>query len=94
MGISTKQYSVNTPSNKPVRPGPAVPNRVSLFFQNTGINNGLFRFGGSCRNDGSDIIVAPGVAFQWTFSDTCPIEDLNFFSVNGTSWAVIEGVRT
>lgn len=92
--LRTKQYLVASPAAGPsTSPGPMVPNRATLRFQNTGANPGLFRFGGATRGDGSDLTVAAGATVSYDQdASTCPKESLNFSSVAGTTWAVIEGV--
>lgn len=93
--LRTKQYGiVSTAAATSVRPGPAVPNRRYLMIQNTGANPGLFRFGGSTRGDGSDMLFAAGTGVILSTESVCPIEDLNFSSVLGTTWSVIEGVES
>lgn len=91
--LKTKQYLVLTQAGAAsFSPGPAVPERRYLAIQNTGANAGRFRFGGATRADGSDVAFAAGalVIFSPT-PDLCPIESLNFSSLLGTSWSVIEG---
>lgn len=91
--LKTKQYLVATLSTDVNKtPGPAVPERAYLAVQNTGANEGLFRFGGPVRRDGSDIEFATGAMVIFSsYPGLCPTESLNFASVAGTTWAVVEG---
>lgn len=91
--LNTKQYQVICAAGAASKsPGPAVPERRYLAIQNTGANEGRFRFGGAVRGDGGDMIFAAGalVIFSPT-PDLCPTESLNFSSTAGTTFAVLEG---
>lgn len=91
--VRTQQYGVKLAAAETSRPTTAVPNRKSLFIQNTSVNPGLFRFDGAPRQDGSDILFSSGQVQRWDIPDTCPTDSLNFFSTLATTWCVIEGVE-
>ncbi len=89
-----KQYAVTCAAGQAQRPSPAVGQRILLSIQNTGLNPGLVRFGGDVRQDGGDMTLIAG-AFSPLFDqvETCPNDSLNFFSVAGTTFSVIEIVE-
>jgi hypothetical protein len=75
-------------------PIPTNPRRIALVIQNTGAAPGLVRFGDTVKNDGSDLLLAAGMfAPPWQTPETTPIESINFFSQNGTTFAVLETVQ-
>jgi hypothetical protein len=88
-----KIYGVTCTAGAAVQPTAAVPNRIMLSIQNTGANPGLVRLGGPVRNDGSDMFLAAGqFSPLWDKAETCPTDQLNFFSALGTTFSVIETV--
>lgn len=81
----------DTSSTPPI---PTNPRRLGLIIQNTGSTPGLVRFGDTVKNDGSDLLLAAGeFAPPWSQPETTPIESVNFFSSDGTTFCVIETVR-
>jgi hypothetical protein len=94
--VRTKTYLVKaapgvTTGTPPI---PTNPRRIALFVQNTGAAPGLVRLGDTVKNDGSDILLASGEFIPpWQTPETCPVETVNFFSTDGTTFCVIETVR-
>ena len=88
-----KQYVVVCAAGQAQRPAPAVGSRILLSIQNTGVNPGLVRLGNDVRGDGGDMSLVAG-QFSPLFdqAETCPNDALNFYSVAGTTFSVIEMV--
>lgn len=65
------------------------PKRNYLEIQNTGQNPVLYRFNEGVQLDGSDRVLIAGDVVE--YKEPCPIERVSFYSVNGTTLAVLEG---
>lgn len=90
------RYLVGANSNTPqtsVRGAPQTPGRVALWIQNTGANPGLVQFKNNIQGDGSDFTLNAGAFFPTDLSNPCPTEAINFGSILGTTFAVLELVE-
>jgi len=89
----SKQYVVMADANSR-RFSPQTPERVFLYVENTGANPVNLRISDNVRQDGGNIVLAPGSWRQWDNSDTTPREALNVQSELGSTVAVIEGLAS
>lgn len=91
---TTKTYTVVTAAlDTKTAPVPANPKRLAVRIQNTGGSAGLARFGGPVQANGSDMLFAAGASEKWDQQGTFPLESLNFYSLGGTTWSVVEVVE-
>lgn len=91
---SAKTYTVVTPAAVTnAAPVPQNPKRLAIRIQNTGANAGLARFGGPVQTNGSDMLFAAGASEKWDQEGTFPLESINFYSLLGTTWSVVEVVE-